>query len=121
MWGLTNLRLQQGCLGYTIFNEITQKCNTCDSDSYAVSKSTAEWCEKCPLFCKTCESKTKCLTCIQGASLNGSGICDYGSNYKFQMLYLGKNLAVCDGQFKMGSASSKIKLNASSYAETGFE
>lgn len=43
-WGLTNVRLQQGCVGYSLFNSTTEKCSKCDADSFAVSKQTANWC-----------------------------------------------------------------------------
>jgi hypothetical protein len=54
VWGITNIRLQQGCLGFSVFNSKTLKCNQCDSDSYLITKRTADWCSKCPPLCRTC-------------------------------------------------------------------
>ncbi len=101
-WGVTNIRLQQGCLGYSLLNPSTSDvCDKCDSDAFVISSETASRCQKCPVLCTSCNN-TSCLTCLQGAAVNSSGLCSFGSSFKTQIVELGVGKKSCDGEIEIG-------------------
>jgi hypothetical protein len=111
VWGITNLKLTQGCTGYSRLNSTSQKCDQCDTDAFVVSYSQSAWCQKCPSLCATCSSVTKCLTCLQGAALNASNLCSFGEQFKTQLMLINSSQGLCDGwPVLKGSLSSSISF-----------
>lgn len=44
-WALTNIKIMQGCQYFSAFDEKTQTCSKCDSDSYLAKSSRGGlWC-----------------------------------------------------------------------------
>ena len=110
-WGLTNVKVLSACRGYSMFDTATSQCGKCDSDSFAVTSGLAQWCERCPLLCSTCESKAKCLTCVVGAAVGADGLCSFGDKFKMQKMPVNTSNNFCDGlPLKVGSQNSVVSL-----------
>lgn len=44
-WAITNLKLIQGCKGFSSYDEKRQICSKCDSDAYLVNNNRGDlWC-----------------------------------------------------------------------------
>jgi len=111
LWGLTNVKVISACKGYSLFDNTTEECGKCDPDSFAVTSGQTAWCERCPLLCATCQSQTKCLTCLLGAQLGSNGRCSFGNKFKTQMMPVNTSSNFCDGiPLKVGSSQSIVAL-----------
>lgn len=113
IWGISNLKVIQGCNQYSLFDSKTELCGKCDPDSYSVQFGQTMWCEKCPLLCATCENKNKCLTCVQGATTDNTGMCSFGKNFKTQLMPINTTKNYCDNfPLMIGSETTPVSLGS---------
>lgn len=108
-WALTNIKIMQGCQQFSGFDEKTETCSKCDSDSYLVKNSRGGlWCERCPTLCTTCRQYNECSSCVAGAKLE-SGSCLFPSDFKLQQMTISNGKTECGiNSFLMGNLNKSI-------------
>jgi hypothetical protein len=113
-WGLSNIKLVSACNHFSLYDESTQACSSCDTDSYATALEDGERvCEKCATLCRTCISRSNCTSCLSGATLDKNGTCSFGAGYKNQLTTVtGHTLHTCSNySFYLSSSAKKISFS----------